>query len=166
MAWAATATEIVDAPAAVAAKVERLVTLLRASRRTVVLTGAGVSTDAGIPDFRGDDGIEKNPRPLVTIGVQERELEHTLPTCTFAPIVVPVGRQTLCACARTLSTCQAPSRTCSQQTTALAPCMRQYCTPAMYPSFASHSALALSRYATCSFGPSHGPAALQSRTPH
>jgi NAD-dependent deacetylase len=37
-------------------------TLLHQARRVVVLSGAGVSTDSGIPDFRGPDGVwTKNP---------------------------------------------------------------------------------------------------------
>jgi NAD-dependent deacetylase len=36
--------------------------LLAAARRLTVLTGAGVSTDSGIPDFRGPDGLwTRNP---------------------------------------------------------------------------------------------------------
>merc|ERR1719221_1164150 len=45
-----------DKPDILAAKVERLANLVRASRHFVVFTGAGISTSAGIPDFRGPSG--------------------------------------------------------------------------------------------------------------
>ena len=42
--------------------VERARTLLEQARRVVVLTGAGISTDSGIADFRGPQGVwTKNP---------------------------------------------------------------------------------------------------------
>jgi NAD-dependent deacetylase len=43
--------------------VERVGVWLAQARSTVVLTGAGVSTESGIPDFRGPDGIwTRDPR--------------------------------------------------------------------------------------------------------
>src|SRR5689334_24683797 len=42
--------------------VERVRGWIDAARRIAVLTGAGISTDSGIPDFRGPQGVwTKNP---------------------------------------------------------------------------------------------------------
>lgn len=39
------------------AEINRIVELIKSSNNTVVVTGAGISTEAGIPDFRGTNGI-------------------------------------------------------------------------------------------------------------
>ena len=42
--------------------IERAAELIAAAERVVVLSGAGISTDSGIPDFRGPQGVwTKNP---------------------------------------------------------------------------------------------------------
>ncbi|WP_091907405.1 NAD-dependent protein deacetylase [Chitinasiproducens palmae] len=43
---------------------DRLATLLRSHRRLFVLTGAGCSTDSGIPDYRDRAGAWKRPPPI------------------------------------------------------------------------------------------------------
>src|SRR5262249_6027218 len=43
---------------------QRLVERLRAARRILVFTGAGVSTASGIPDYRGPNGVWKHRRPV------------------------------------------------------------------------------------------------------
>ena len=44
--------------------IERLAGLIRLSRRTVVFTGAGMSTESGIPDFRSPGGIWTKMMPV------------------------------------------------------------------------------------------------------
>ena len=38
--------------------------MLRSGARTVVFTGAGMSTDSGLPDFRSKDGLWQNVNPM------------------------------------------------------------------------------------------------------
>ena len=45
-----------------AAAIESVRAWVDSARCVVVLTGAGISTDSGIPDFRGPDGVwTRNP---------------------------------------------------------------------------------------------------------
>ena len=54
-----------------ASAVERARELIDAAERVVVLTGAGISTDSGIPDFRGPQGLwTKNPEAEKTATLQ------------------------------------------------------------------------------------------------
>mmetsp|Transcript_1205 Transcript_1205/g.2750 ORF Transcript_1205/g.2750 Transcript_1205/m.2750 type:complete len:109 (+) Transcript_1205:175-501(+) len=46
-----------DSARALSMKLRSLVKAVQASEYTVVLTGAGISTASGIPDFRGPNGI-------------------------------------------------------------------------------------------------------------
>lgn len=44
--------------------IARLTALLSASKRGVVFTGAGISTESGIPDFRGPTGVWTRIKPI------------------------------------------------------------------------------------------------------
>ena len=50
--------EVIDGDAA------RLADVLRSARRAVVFTGAGISTESGIPDFRSPGGIWTRMAPI------------------------------------------------------------------------------------------------------
>ena len=55
--------------------IHRLATMLRAARRTVVFTGAGMSTESGLPDFRSAGGLWKQNRrfeELASVDALER----------------------------------------------------------------------------------------------
>ncbi len=62
-------------PAMANGDVERLAGLIRESQPCVVLTGAGVSTESGIPDFRSRDGLwaEYDPQEYATISAFRRD---------------------------------------------------------------------------------------------
>jgi mono-ADP-ribosyltransferase sirtuin 6 len=49
--------EITESSAALQKKVRELAKLVQNSSRTVIFTGAGISTSCGIPDFRGPNGV-------------------------------------------------------------------------------------------------------------
>ena len=51
------------------AQTEQAISLIRKSSRIVALSGAGISTEAGIPDFRGPGGIWEDPKLLNQLSV-------------------------------------------------------------------------------------------------
>jgi len=58
-------------PAPVDALVATIRQWIAAARSVVALTGAGISTDSGIPDFRGPQGVwTKNPEAEKTATLQ------------------------------------------------------------------------------------------------
>ena len=60
-----------------APEIALLATLLRDARHALVLTGAGISTESGLPDYRGSDGLWRNRRfeELAHIETWRREPE-------------------------------------------------------------------------------------------
>ena len=45
-------------------QIQELANLIKSSDRTIILTGAGISTDSGLPDFRSDNGFWKSNKPI------------------------------------------------------------------------------------------------------
>uniref|UniRef100_A0A6A7G071 protein acetyllysine N-acetyltransferase n=1 Tax=Hirondellea gigas TaxID=1518452 RepID=A0A6A7G071_9CRUS len=70
----------------VSQKVAELAAMMKASRHTVFHTGAGISTSAGIPDFRGPKGVwtleKKGLKPDVNVS-----FDDALPTYTHMALV-------------------------------------------------------------------------------
>ena len=90
--------ETEDAPAVLEAKLAQLIDMVRAAERVVVLTGAGVSTSAGLPDFRGPKGIwtledeakkkkRKKARPPDLASISGASFETVRPTFTHDALV-------------------------------------------------------------------------------
>nr|CDS29651.1 NAD dependent deacetylase sirtuin 6 [Hymenolepis microstoma] len=72
--------EIHDPASLFEQKVEVLTDLLRNSKHTVVHTGAGLSTSAGIPDFRGPNGVW-------SLEKQGKKLSNTKPFVEARPTI-------------------------------------------------------------------------------
>ncbi len=73
-------TEFVDDPTEVDQKLAKLVALIKESKYCVMYSGAGISTAANIPDYSGDNGLKKNPKPLIVLGNAEKNQDFTMPT--------------------------------------------------------------------------------------
>lgn len=72
-------------------KIARLSDWIRTSKHVVVITGAGISTSAGIPDFRGPNGVwtleQKGEKPRMNIS-----FDDAVPTATHMALVALAER--------------------------------------------------------------------------
>ncbi|KAH7942253.1 hypothetical protein HPB49_022306 [Dermacentor silvarum] len=75
-----------DEPSLLEDKIARLADWMQASKHIVVITGAGISTSAGIPDFRGPRGVwtleQQGEKPQVNIS-----FDDAVPTPTHMALV-------------------------------------------------------------------------------
>lgn len=79
--------ELVESPDELDQKAQQLANLIRNSKHFIVFTGAGVSTSAGIPDFRGPDGawtLQAQGRQRTTAAVSTLQ---AIPTATHMALV-------------------------------------------------------------------------------
>ena len=72
--------ETFDSEEGVEEKVEKLFKWMNESKHVVVYTGAGISTSAGIPDFRGPKGVltleEKGLKPDINISWDDAKVSR------------------------------------------------------------------------------------------
>jgi NAD-dependent deacetylase len=69
-------------------KIHQAAELILNSKEAIVLSGAGVSTESGIPDFRGEDGIWKK-FPIDTFGTLESLLKNPAKFWELAHKIAP-----------------------------------------------------------------------------
>jgi NAD-dependent SIR2 family protein deacetylase len=46
-------------------KINEFLSLIQEANKIVILTGAGISTESGLPDFRSDDGFWTKNKPIL-----------------------------------------------------------------------------------------------------
>ena len=75
--------ELFDSDQALEEKVELLFQWIQQSRHAVIYTGAGISTSAGIPDFRGPKGVwtleEKGLKPDINVSWDDAKVKRQAP---------------------------------------------------------------------------------------
>ena len=79
--------EIADADATVANKTTRLAKLIAEAQHIVAFTGAGISTSAGIPDFRGPNGVWTKQRRGEPLPKASIPFEHARPSLTHQTLL-------------------------------------------------------------------------------
>ncbi len=70
-------------------KINQLVEWLRQSAKTVVLTGAGMSTESGVPDFRSKSGWWRNIDPSTVANTEALANDYEF----FMPFTVRVWKR-------------------------------------------------------------------------
>ncbi|KAL6068105.1 NAD-dependent protein deacetylase sirtuin-7 [Balamuthia mandrillaris] len=85
-----------DEPQAFRKKCERLAQLIKKAKRVVVYTGAGISTAAKLPDYRGSDGMWTNRDQGTALqGSYLATISQALPTLSHMAVAELVRRKKL-----------------------------------------------------------------------
>lgn len=73
------------------AETARLANLIAASHRILLITGAGVSTGSGIPDYRGPNGVWQTQRPVEFddfLASEDKRIEYWDQKLAAAPLIL------------------------------------------------------------------------------
>lgn len=79
--------EVEESPESIEAKAEHLADLIKKSKHVVIYTGAGISTSASIPDYRGPNGLWTQIKKTGTFSITKvLDLSSAEPTYTHMAI--------------------------------------------------------------------------------